>query len=203
MKRMIKGVVAGIVAALCIPALASAHVVVSPATASIGQHVVFTIAVPNERQAAVSRVRLAIPRGLTDVQPDVTAGWEIATTQAADAVTSITWTGSIPAGQRAELRFAAQVPDNPGELAWKAQQTYSDGTTVSWNQKPTADDADNDSASSGPYSITKVTDDLTANGGAIAGTAPPLQAKLALVLGIASLALSIGALVLPRVRGKQ
>jgi uncharacterized protein YcnI len=175
-------------------------VVVTPAQAGVGASVLFTVSVPNERQAAVSSLKLLIPKGVQDAQPDVTAGWDITTAGSSDSVAAITWTGTIPVGRRADFIFKAQVPATAGELDWKAYQTYADGTVVSWDQKPAANAGDDDAAATGPYSVTKVTDDL----GSSATTAQPAgsgKAALALVFGIAALVLSIGGLFLrPRRR---
>jgi len=69
--------------------------------------------------------------------------------------TEIDWTaGSIPAGQRDEFKFQAQVPPTAQNLAWKAYQTYQDGSVLSWDQAPS-------SSAKNPYSVTSILDDLT------------------------------------------
>ena len=102
-------------------------------------------------------LKLSVPAGVAEVVPSVAAGWTVATEKTGDNVTAITWNGgSIPAGQRADFTFEAQTPEKAGQLAWKAYQTYADGSVVSWDQTPTANETDNDAASSGPYSVTTV-----------------------------------------------
>lgn len=145
-----------------LPSVAFAHVVVTPKQAVVGDNVLFSLGVPNEKQVAVSSIKLVIPAGLGNVQPNVLAGWDISTTGEGDAVTSITWTGTIPVGQRADLVFKGQTPAKASELDWKAYQTYTDGTIVSWDQKPTSNAVDDDSGDRGPYSVTNVVDDPSA-----------------------------------------
>ncbi len=76
--------------------------------------------------------------------------------------------GIIPAGLRDDFTFRAQVPAKSTKLVWKAYQTYADGTTVAWDQKPAAGH-DEESSTSGPYSVTKITNDLTPAATASAG----------------------------------
>ena len=94
-----------------------------------------------------------LPTGLSEVQPDITPGWQVSTKMGAssDDVTEIDWTGgSIPSGEREEFMFNAQVPSVPTTLEWKAYQTYANGKIVSWDETPTATMTDDDSALTGP-----------------------------------------------------
>jgi periplasmic copper chaperone A len=96
-----------------------------------------------------------LPDGLKDIMPTVTPGWTITTSGS-----EIDWTGgSIPSGQRADFTFRAQVPASPTTLKWKAYQTYSDGSVVSWDQDPVPGHEEDDSMT--PYSQTTVINDLT------------------------------------------
>lgn len=150
-----------LVIVLMIPATAAAHVAVKPAQVSTASYQTFTTSVPNEKDIAVTSVRLAIPLGLADITPTVKPGWTIDALKNESTTTEITWSGgAIPAGQRDDFTFSAQAPAKPTTLQWKAYQTYEDGTTVAWDQKP-AIGSDDDSGNSGPYSQTKVVDTLT------------------------------------------
>ncbi len=157
---------AGIFVALSIlvmPAIASAHVVVTPKQANIAQHVVFSVSVPNEEQVEVTTVKVNIPMGVKEVTPTAKPGWTITTTDNGSvkdpAITSISWSaGSIPVGQRDDFTFEAQTPSKAAPIIWKAIQTYADGTVVHWDQKPTT--SDDSTGNVGPYSVTSVIDDL-------------------------------------------
>lgn len=173
---------------LLVPAWASAHVVVTPAQAGVAQEVVFNVSVPNERQSAVTNLKLLIPDGVSEVVPSVKSGWTI-TTSGKEDVSSITWSGGrIPVGQRDDFSFSAQLPDSTGEVHWKAYQTYADGTVVHWDQAPNGKD-DDSTGDAGPYSVTEVADDLK--------TAPAQGSNNTLPLGIAvaALVLSVAALL--------
>lgn len=185
--------------ALMVPALVAAHVVVTPTQAGIGDDVTFSVSVPNEKAVAVTELKLVVPAGLGELAPTVKPGWQIQTDTSGNGdsavVTAIIWSGSsIPTGLRDDFTFRAQVPAKATQLTWKAYQTYADGTVVSWDQKPAgSDDAD---GTSGPYSVTKVVNDLapattpSANSGSSHKAGP-------LVISILALVVAIGAFLRP------
>lgn len=181
---------------LSVPAIASAHVVVTPSQADVGEELVFKVSVPNERTTPVTSMKLDVPKGVDEVTPSVTPGWTITTTGTGDNITAITWTGSIPVGQREDFSFGAQAPANATQLNWKAYQTYADGTVVHWDQKP--DGSDDATGTAGPYSVTKVVNDLNTPP-TTAGTSTNKD-TFALVLSVAALTLSVGGLFLRRKR---
>ena len=160
---------------------AQAHVTVKPGEAGIGTYQPFSVSVPVEKDLPTTGVRLTIPAGVTAVMPNAKAGWKIDLTYlAADAggngqkdaerprkqVTEIAWTGGvIPAGQRDDFVFSAKVPSVESTLQWKAYQQYQDGTIVAWERDPKEPAAKNaagksDFSKSGPFSQTRVVDDL-------------------------------------------
>lgn len=146
--------------------IADAHVVVKPNEVGIGSFQTFTIGVPGEKNSATKSIRLVVPEGLQYVTPNVKQGWTISIKKSGEnenaVVTEIIWTGgSIPVGQRDDFLFSAKVPSTPTALNWKAYQTYADGSVVAWDVDPTV--TLSDVATSGPYSITNVIDDLNGN----------------------------------------
>lgn len=148
-----------VIASAVMPLSASAHVVVKPSQATIGAYQVFTTSVPNEKAIPVTGVRLVIPDTVESVTPTVKQGWKIETKKKGDVVTEISWAGgAIDPGLRDEFSFMAHVPSQPGEIHWKAYQTYQDGSVVSWDQKPSDDHAHGDT-DKGPYSTTVVKSD--------------------------------------------
>jgi uncharacterized protein YcnI len=193
LKKLLFSLMTGL-AVFLIPAVAMAHVAVQPNEVGIGKTQVFSISVPTEKEVPTVSVRLVLPSGLQEVKPTVKAGWQIdaKTTGEGDKreVSEIIWTaGSIPAEQRDEFSFSAQVPASATTLQWKAYQTYQDGSVVSWDQTPTgSDDATGDK---GPYSTTKVINDLTTTTSTSATktnlVGPYAVAGIAAVLAIAGL----------------
>lgn len=178
--------VAGI---LVTPGLAFAHVVVKPSEALTGAYQTFTTSVPNEKDVAVTGIRLVIPESVESVTPTVKPGWKITTKKSGDTITEISWTGgTIPAEQRDDFTFSAHLPSTSGDIVWKAYQTYQDGSVVSWDQKPAEDHGhESEDESKGPYSVTTVKDEAT-DGAAM--TQDGTSNGALYVIGIAALALS-------------
>jgi uncharacterized protein YcnI len=190
-----KKIIAATLMLLGCASLASAHVVVKPSQVGIGAFQTFSTGVPVEKPVPTIGLRLLIPAGLEYVTPNVKPGWKISIKKASTTVTEIEWTGgTIPAGQRDEFVFSARVPKMATSLAWKAYQTYADGTVVSWDQDPASSTAEELK----PYSITKVVDDLTPASSMKAGEHS--KSSFAVVLSIVSLALSLVALSMVRRR---
>lgn len=194
MKKTIVAFLSALGLTVMMPLAAFAHVVVTPNQATVAERVRFSISVPNERNVAVTSLKLTVPSGVTDLQPDVKGGWMIDITKNGDEVSAVTWTGTIPEGQRADFGFKAQTPGQAGELDWKATQTYADGVVVNWDQKPTSNENESDNATTGPYSITTVSNDLTSNDSA-KDTSTSNQTTLTLVFSIVALVLSALALL--------
>jgi len=159
MKKIVITAIGSILSTALIPASVFAHVVVTPDQAGIGQELIFNVSVPNEKNVAITKVRLVVPVGVQDVVPTVNPGWTIDTEGSPDAISAIDWTGVIPVGQRGDFSFSAQVPAHSTQLDWKAYQTYADGTVVHWDQTPAG--SDDATGNAGPYSVTTVVNDLT------------------------------------------
>ena len=191
-KKLLLSVTTGL-AVLLMPAVAMAHVAVQPSEVGVGKTQVYSISVPTEKEVPTVAVRIVLPSGLQEVMPTVKAGWQVETKTTGEGdkkeVTEISWTGgSIPAEQRDEFSFSAQVPAEATTLQWKAYQTYQDGSVVSWDQTPTgSDDAEGDK---GPYSTTKIVNDLaatTTNDDKSNQVGPYVVAGLALVVAIGAI----------------
>lgn len=208
MKNKIKNIVA-ICIAFCIFMNSSsqtfAHVVVRPNQVGVAAFQTFTVGVPVEKDVPTTAIRVIIPDGLQYVTPNVKPGWEISVKKAGEGesakVTEITWTGGeVPSGQRDEFLFSAQVPSKESTVVWKAYQTYADGSVVSWDQDPKANHShDEDFSTQGPYSETKVVNDLAASNtqgetqtaGSSASVAPLALSGVAVLISTVALALQL------------
>jgi len=184
-----------------------AHVVVTPSQAGVGSWVTFSLSVPNEKDATNTQLKLLLPAGLKSVSPTVKPGWKVAVEKdASGSPQAIVWSnGGIPAEFRDDFTFGAQVPAEPADLAWKAYQTYADGQVVAWDVDP-ADPSSHDAEAlektgKGPFSVTKVVDDLTSGGAmkrvpAQGGPASDsLSSTIALAVSITALVVGVVALV--------
>lgn len=177
-------------AVLLMPAIASAHVSVKPESVTAGEVVTFNVSVPNEKEVAITNIKLDIPKGLEDVTPTVKSGWTIKIDK-----TSITWSdGSIAAGFRDDFTFSAQAPARSTELNWKAYETYSDGSIARWDQSPDKEEVEG--SDSGPYSVTKISNDSKANTDNNVNKAKDNGSdSLPLVISLLALTISFGGLL--------
>jgi uncharacterized protein YcnI len=134
--------------------VASAHVTVNPNTAAPGSYTKLTFRVPTE-SATATTVKLTVKLPTDHPFPSVSVmpvpGWTAKVTKTAlnppvtegrfnltEAVSSITWTADDGVGIKLDefMEFSVSVgpvPDVPS-MTFPADQTYSDGSVVSWNE---------------------------------------------------------------------
>jgi uncharacterized protein YcnI len=147
-------VVAVVVAGIGVSA-AGAHVTVHPGTEKRGaSDVLLTFAVPNEEDSAsTTKLELTLPTAtpLLGVRAQAMPGWTITVENAklakpvttddgtiTEAASKVTWTANDSAGAVAPGQFGAftllvgTLPSKGKSVVFKAVQTYSDGTVVSW-----------------------------------------------------------------------
>ncbi len=203
-KTLTAGFVLVIGIVLAVPSVALAHVVVRPTEVETAARQVFTVGVPNESKsgAQIVNVRLVIPDGLESTRPNSKPGWNIEVVKSGEGesarVSEIIWSGgSVPTDQRDEFLFQSKAPVKTGELQWKSYETYSDGTVVAWEDKPSQKEGTQ------PYSVTKVITPVKADQtAAVTNTEAdqPSNAKLyfAIALGAIGIVLSGAALVSKR-----
>ncbi len=178
-----------------------AHVVVKPAEVPTASFQTFTVSAPNEKDVAVTELKVVIPKGLKHVLPTVKDGWQIDVEKDGQGETarvkSIDWRGNtIPAGFRDDFTFSAQVPADAGNLEWKAYQSYDGGVVVAWDlaqdKQPKKVDGTPDFSKSGPFSVTK----LIAKDAAVTTTSSTTSewampfAAVGVVLGLAAIFLA-------------
>ena len=148
---------AGMVGALVLAwaAPAAAHVTVEPASVPKGGTATISFIVPNESNGArTNRVQIVFPPppdAIASVSVEAMPGWHftiktqrlpkpIQTDDGSidEVVSSITWTANSITTSIAQDEFAAftvnadGIPDGPDQLAFRAIQGYSDGSTVRW-----------------------------------------------------------------------
>lgn len=164
--KLVRGSIISALALLTSAGTVLAHVVVGPAEVGIAVRQDFSVGVPNEKDIPTVAVRVVLPEGLGSVTPYVKPGWQVSTKTSGEGedekVTEISWTGGeIGKGLRDAFVFRAMTPTEPTTLVWKAYQTYSDGTVVSWDQEESEEShGESEDESKGPYSETQVVNDL-------------------------------------------
>ena len=193
--------------------VAAAHVTVSPSSLSQGtSDAVLTFRVPNESPTASVvglKIQFPLSHPIVLLNPQAGSGWNVTVHKAklpkpittddgtfTSTTSEIDWTGgSIPTGQFGEFNVLAQgIPTGTSELVFKAIQSYSDGTVVSWIQVPDR------AVPNPPHPAPTIT--LTAAGGGTSSTststsAPPPQtgSASAVVAASGTNALDVAALV--------
>lgn len=133
---------------------ASAHVTVNPGTAEQGGFTKVSFRVPNERDdAGTTKVQVDLPAdhpiAFVSVRP--VPGWDVKVDKTklktpvkseggelTKAVSRITWSGGkIEAGQFQEFDVSlGPLPTGVDRVLFKAEQTYSGGEVVKWDQDP-------------------------------------------------------------------
>ncbi|MBW8483047.1 YcnI family copper-binding membrane protein [Actinomadura parmotrematis] len=131
---------------------ALAHVTVNPGTAEQGGFTKVSFRVPNERDDAGTTklvVNLPADHPIAFVSVRPVPGWTVQVTKSklkkpvqaegselTEAVTRITWSGGrIDPGQFQEFDVSlGPLPTDVKEIAFPAEQTYSGGEVVKWNE---------------------------------------------------------------------
>jgi uncharacterized protein YcnI len=140
LRRGVAAVLAAGAAAAWLPAAAGAHIQVTPALVAPSDPVKFTVLVPGERSAETTRVELKMPSELLPFSYEETPGWKRQLIKASNgAVDRVVWTGRSASDGFVEFSFLAGTPEKPGELVFKALQSYSDRTIVRWIGAPGSD----------------------------------------------------------------
>ncbi|MGH3380886.1 MAG: YcnI family protein [Actinoallomurus sp.] len=135
---------------------ASAHVTANPSTAVPGSYSKVSFRVPNEEQGAdTTKLEVDLPADhpIASVSVRPQPGWQIKVEKAklatplktdggeiTQAVSKITWSGGkIAPGQFQEFDVSmGPLPTDTDRLMFTAEQTYSSGEVVTWNQDPGA-----------------------------------------------------------------
>ena len=122
-------------AALATSAAASAHAIVSPAVALDKKLQQFTLSVPTEKENLfTTEIELTLPKGFAIDSYEPSPGWK----RAANSST-ITWSGGrVPTEEDAVFRFNADTA-KAQTYKFTVQQTYSDGSVVSWSGPESSD----------------------------------------------------------------
>ena len=151
-KRMLLALLA--LAALAIPATASAHVSVAPEEAPSEGYAMLTFTVPHGCDAAATnRVEIQMPPQVISATPGVVPGWEISTTEGklprpsemngekvTEGVRVVTWKGGpLPDGQLQQFPLSVAFAGEQGEKAeFKVLQGCVNGEETAWIQSTPA-----------------------------------------------------------------
>src|SRR5919107_622474 len=136
---------------LVMTSVASAHVRVLPEEVPAGSFEVFTVRVPTEKDIPTTGIRVEVPEGFTISRVEPVPGWDYELEEEAGVVSAITWSGGeIGATEFQQFNVQGQTPEETGEYAWNAYQTYEDGAIVEWTGPEDSEE---------PASVVRVTED--------------------------------------------
>jgi uncharacterized protein YcnI len=137
--------VAGAAAMLAIAAPSAwGHAIVSPAVAKANALQYFTLSVPTEKEGArTTKIELDVPSGFAIDSYEATPGWKrqvVATGSGENAVVhKVVWTGGkTPTEEDSVFHFNGDIP-KAQTVKFTVQQTYSDGSVVTWNGPESSD----------------------------------------------------------------
>lgn len=170
--------------------VAWAHVVVSPEEAPAGEFQRFVVSVPTEKDIPTTGIRVEVPEGFTVASVQPVQGWEYEFEEEGGIIEAITWSGGeIDPREFQEFAFQARTPEEPGEYAWNAFQTYEDGSVVEWTGPPDAEEE--------PASVVEVVSGgaQTNEPGVETQGSNPVVSYFGLGLGVLALVLALVALV--------
>jgi uncharacterized protein YcnI len=142
--RLHRAIAAVALAALAIPAAASAHAVVSPVVVEAKQLQFFTLSVPTEKEdATTTTIELTPPSGFNIDSFQPSPGWkrDVQSTGSGEeaVVTKVTWSGGkVPTEEDAVFGFNAST-SGAKTYAFNVRQTYSDGEVVDWSGPESSD----------------------------------------------------------------
>lgn len=209
---------AGALLAVAAPLSASAHVTLQGNTAAAGSYTLLTFKVPNEESTGATTDRLVV--SLPTDHPFVSAsyvpvpGWTATATKEklpkpivngdstlTEAITKITWTAEpgqgIPQGALGVFQLSVGPVPSVGRIALPAEQSYSDGSVVSWSQ--TGADAEHPApvlyVNDAPPTAAGAAPSPAATVAASATSGPAQPDVVARVFGIAGLVVGVVGLV--------
>lgn len=133
-RTLTAGVIGGAILALAVPAMADAHVSVTPDTLAAGDHGVLTFSFAHGCDGSpTTALRITMPEGLTSVAPTVDGDWAIGVERGDDGlVSAVTYTAASPVPN--DLRGAVSMSvgldeSTPDSLAFPVVQTCVEGST--------------------------------------------------------------------------
>jgi periplasmic copper chaperone A len=175
-----------VMALIALTQVAQAHVTIQPNEAPAGAFFRFVVRVPNERDVPTTKVRVEFPENLifTSFQPK--EGWtrkvkmkkldepiEAFGSQIDTVVDYVEWSGgSIAAGEFDEFGFSVRVPEEEGDLEFKAIQTYEGGEVVEWTGP---EDGETPAPHVAVYDLTDLAEEGTGQLGLLHDTAHELE----------------------------
>jgi uncharacterized protein YcnI len=121
--------------------MASAHVTVLPKETTQGSYEMFTVRVPSENETvSTTQIKVEFPSEVTISRFEPKPGWKYEIEKdSSGKITSVTWTAEnvgLSSTEFGLFNMQGKVADDATEIAFKAYQTYQDGSVVEWIGAP-------------------------------------------------------------------
>ena len=134
LRRSTLAAILGTGLAIAAPAVASAHVGVSPDSVTADESAVLTFSFTHGcEHSPTTALRITMPEGLASVSPTVDADWEIAVERGDDGLVDVvtyTATTAIPSDLRGAVSMQVRpAEDAPESLAFPVEQICETGST--------------------------------------------------------------------------
>jgi uncharacterized protein YcnI len=134
MKRVIGAAAAAL--AFLVPALADAHVSITPRQSTHGATERYTVRIPTEGKVATVAAEMEVPEGVIIETLQAPAGWKHDVQRKDDRIVAITWTADVKPGEFIEVGFVARNPRRGEQIVWTLRQKFADGTVTDWTVGP-------------------------------------------------------------------
>jgi uncharacterized protein YcnI len=134
MKRLMRSaLVAG---AISSPAVAIAHVSITPRQSTTGATEKYTIRIPTESKVATTGADIEFPAGVIVETIQAPMGWKYELKRQDDRIVSMSIQADVKPGEFIEVGFVARNPRNGERIVWTLRQRFADGTVTDWTNAP-------------------------------------------------------------------
>ena len=124
------------VATLFAPAVADAHVSITPRQSTLGATEKYIVRIPTEGKVATTAAELDVPEGVIVETMQAPTGFTYEVKRADDRIVSIVWKADVKPGEFIEVAFVARNPREGASIVWRLRQRFADGTVSDWTTRP-------------------------------------------------------------------
>jgi uncharacterized protein YcnI len=121
---------------LMLPALAQAHVSITPRQSVQGATERYLVRIPTEGTVATVAAEMDVPEGVVIEVLQAPNGWTHAITRKDDRISAVVWTANVKPGEYIEVGFVARNPRQGTQIVWTLRQRFADGTVTDWTVGP-------------------------------------------------------------------
>ncbi|MBM3818325.1 MAG: DUF1775 domain-containing protein [Acidimicrobiia bacterium] len=122
--------------ALLLPAVAGAHVSITPRESTAGATEKYTIRIPTEGKVATTGAEIEFPAGVIVETIQAPMGWKYDVRRQDDRVVAMTIHADVKPYEFIEVSFVARNPREGAQIVWILRQRFADGTVTDWTRGP-------------------------------------------------------------------